>query len=34
MDIFYLGLVAACGAALWGLALMCRHLQPTTQGRS
>lgn len=34
MDFIYLGLAAACGLAIWGLALVCRHLQPTGWGRS
>lgn len=30
MDFIYLGLAAACGLAIWGLALFCHHL--TTPG--
>jgi hypothetical protein len=33
MDFFYLGLATACGFAIWGLALVCRRLQPTGGGR-
>ncbi len=34
MDFFYLALAAACGGAVWGLALLCRRLQPTEGRRS
>ena len=34
MDFIYLGLAALCGLAIWGLALVCRRLQPTGGGRS
>lgn len=34
MDFFYLALAAACGAVIWGLALLCRRLQPISGGRS
>ncbi|EWS64860.1 hypothetical protein Y695_01893 [Hydrogenophaga sp. T4] len=32
MDFIYLGLAAACGLVIWGLALVCQRLQPT-EGR-
>ena len=34
MDFIYLGLAAACGLAIWGLALACQRLQPTDGRRS
>lgn len=34
MDFIYLGLAAACGLAIWGLARVCQNLQPTAGRRS
>jgi hypothetical protein len=34
MDFIYLGLAAACGLAIWGLACWCQRLQPTVGRRS
>lgn len=34
MDFIYLGLAAACGLVIWGLALVCHRLQPTEGRRS
>ncbi len=34
MDLIYLGLAAACGLAIWTLALLCHHLQPSEGRRS
>jgi hypothetical protein len=34
MDFIYLGLAAACGLLVWGLALVCQRLQPTGGGRA
>ena len=34
MDFIYLGLAAACGLTVWGLACLCQRLQPTGGGRS
>lgn len=34
MDFIYLGLAAACGLAIWGLAWVCQRLQTTGGGRA
>ena len=33
MDFLYLGLAAACGLLVWGLACLCQRLQPTEAER-
>jgi len=34
MDFIYLGLAAACGLLVWGLARVCQRLQPIGGGRA